>query len=165
MHCTSRKQRGMSERIMLIEHNKIDFGYKFLVIGSSSKSYDLILTTIEKPSCTCMDYKMRKYNCKHLYFLFNKILRLDNPDKWNTFSIETITQKIQEIDIRLDLLNYTYKDININNDECGICLNEFEEIEKISKCPTCNNGIHAICWTKYINFTKKEICIYCRNIY
>ena len=71
MHCDDRKNRGLTQRILLIDHSKINDGYKFELLGTTNRSYNVLLTNDKKPSCTCMDYKFSKRNCKHLYFLFN----------------------------------------------------------------------------------------------
>ena len=165
MTCNDRKNRGLNQRILLINHEKNEASYNFEVLGTRGVSYQLNLDS-ERYSCNCPDYKFHHKTCKHLYFLFNKILKFDDPEKW--ISLISIDGKNKLDTIETRLLSSTnkllsFKDISIRNTECGICLCDFEVNEKIHKCEICENGIHSICWLKYSNYMQnKNTCIYCR---
>lgn len=52
---------------------------------------------------------------------------------------------------------------DINNIECGICLEDFQILKILTACTICNNGVHLHCWLKYIRIFPDKLCIYCRK--
>ncbi|EPQ26597.1 uncharacterized protein PFL1_05918 [Pseudozyma flocculosa PF-1] len=72
----NRMIRVLSQRMFLINRFRAP-GYldeEFDILGSVGDVYKV--TVSEQPRCSCMDYRIRKVVCKHLLFVYLKVLRL-----------------------------------------------------------------------------------------
>ncbi len=76
----ARMERALSERLYLLERRASSpLRHEFAVLGSTGNVY---LVVVEKlPSCTCVDFVERHHICKHLLFVYVKVLGLprDSP--------------------------------------------------------------------------------------
>ena len=56
----------------------------------------------------------------------------------------------------------TYKDINLNlqNDNCLVCLNKIKSDNELLSCNQCNKVLHRKCIQEWFNY--KQECPYCR---
>ena len=79
----TRLARALSERLYLIDRrdeSKVSESglmatrHVFAVLGSTGNVYQVAICRI--PSCTCVDHAERKQVCKHLLFVYHKVLRV-----------------------------------------------------------------------------------------
>ena len=77
-----RLERAMSERLYLIERRDeslaspsglLSLQVLFVVLGSTGNVYEA--RVCRAPSCTCVDFRERSQICKHLLFVYVKVLR------------------------------------------------------------------------------------------
>jgi len=84
----ARLERALNERLYLIERRDasetspsglVNHRHLFEVLGSTGNVYTVAVSRL--PSCTCFDFRERKQICKHLLFVYIKVLRLprDSP--------------------------------------------------------------------------------------
>ena len=71
---STRKERGLIERIYLLDAKYDDNKWELSVKGSSKSIYNIVLSS-EYVKCKCMDFTIRKKVCKHLYFILGRILK------------------------------------------------------------------------------------------
>ena len=72
----NRREKGHTEMIYLREVRKVsDLNREYDVLGSSGNTYTLWIH--KNPSCTCPDFNGRSIRCKHIYYVLNKILNVD----------------------------------------------------------------------------------------
>jgi hypothetical protein len=118
-----------SQGIRLLERN--DSLYK--VYGSTGKVYNIHLNQ-ESPGiiCNCIDCKMNKGFCKHIYFIFVNVFKII-PDLDHEY---TYTE-LKELD------NKPCLESKPRNDECCICFACLSE--SIFTCSLCRNGFHNNC--------------------
>ena len=70
-----RLERALEQRIYLIDReisNAADM--HFVVLGAVGKVYYVDINAT--PRCSCIDYRMRGGQCKHLYFVLCRVLKL-----------------------------------------------------------------------------------------
>jgi hypothetical protein len=54
----------------------------FIVLGSRGDPYTVTLAD-EKHRCTCLDYRFRRHNCKHICLVLSQVGALDAPATWH----------------------------------------------------------------------------------
>ena len=73
----TRKEKGRTETIYLRRVKNIsELNREYDILGSSGKTYTLWIN--EKPTCTCPDFHGRTLRCKHIYYVLDKILNVDD---------------------------------------------------------------------------------------
>lgn len=187
-HCmSSRKERGLTQRIYLVKLDIEDKCLTFHVLGTSRHVYKVVCAESLAPKCSCPDHRMRKGTCKHIFFVCEKVLQIA-PDEWSKTNqidkiVENVVNRLPNLQVFADDY-YTKKyhehitgekivsvseeptDFFIRNDECSVCLCEIQT--KASKdvmvCSTCKNGIHSLCWDKWSQVNGNNKCVYCRTI-
>lgn len=58
---------------------------RFAVIGSTGKHYVVTLSD-PRQTCQCMDFRMRKRQCKHILLVLSGMGIADNPKNWKEVS-------------------------------------------------------------------------------
>lgn len=162
---TTRKQRGLKERIYLLDA-KLDDEIILSVKGSSNRIYELTLSK-KYTKCKCMDFSIRKKVCKHMYFIFGRILK-------NSNILDKITE-VTDINENYDLISGLIKEtleknkLNTSNleydkkDTCCICFEEFGE-ESVKQCTSvCKNTFHSDCLGIWLS--KNSNCPLCRTVW
>lgn len=159
----TRKQRGLKERIYLLDA-KLDDNIVLSVKGSSNRVYDI---TISKKftKCKCMDFSIRKKVCKHMYFIFGRILK-------NSNILNKITE-VKDINENYELISSLIKETlqksksNVvsleynKTDTCCICFEEFGD-EPVKHCTSvCKNTFHTECISVWLS--KNSNCPLCRT--
>lgn len=148
--------RAKSERMYLIAVNADEL--KFTVEGSRGIEYNLKFGKVN--SCDCPYFKFNNKICKHMYFIINRVCKLE-PQKVDSTStdiikmyptlIETL-KKVHRPKEDTDCINQSYED-------CCICYESMHE-SSVIKCGTCNQCIHNSCMTIWA----KNTCPLCRSI-
>lgn len=157
-----RYERAMKENLFLTEF--IEENLTFFVCGTKKTIYTIKFTE-NNITCTCMDYKIRKKNCKHILFCILKLgcikfNELNNMFINNCFPFSKIFNRIRN-EMKNRLIG--------NGTDCSICLCEmksegFTEESLVRQCNNCKNLFHDFCVTKWINSTmgNKKKCPLCR---
>lgn len=176
-----RKIKSISDRILLLDVNyyPVSNFTQCKILGSKDKEYSINIKIesneikkedekdyiIDKEddklniSCTCMDYQMRKLNCKHIYWFCKNSLKNENMHP--------------ELCKPSDLYEFLYNYLRINkntkgrNENCPICLEEIDyDNENFICCvDSCGNAVHNICWSRYKYISDSNKCVICRNLY
>lgn len=96
-----RMQRSLKHRLFLItrEGSEEDLQPYFAIMGANGNVYKCHINT--KPSCTCPDFTKRDGTsangpCKHLIFVFIRVLKLDkkNPAWWQ---VRLIPEEVKDV--------------------------------------------------------------------
>lgn len=172
----SRKIRGSTQNIFLIETiiDDIKEERKYVVMGSTGNVYNV--TIKEKPECTCPDFMTRNKRCKHVYFILIKVMKADNIDHeiYSKEALEKMFKNIPQITNNLivnnniknkyDKLKKNEKiEITMKNtdDLCPICLDDLENGCELDFCKySCGKPVHTLCYAMWIK-KKAPNCIYC----
>jgi len=162
----TRKQRGLSERIYLLDAKIINSKEWELSIKGSSKSIYKIKLSENETKCKCMDFSIRRKVCKHLHFVLGRII--NNSELSNKIKVvDDITNNYDNIS---DLLKNVLSDHVCNKEEdtrydnkeiCCICFEEFGN-ENINQCKMeCKNIFHSECINLWLS--KNNSCPLCRS--
>ena len=165
---SSRKQRGLSERIYLLDA-KLESEIWTLTIKGQSKSIYKVVIANNTVKCKCMDFNIRKNVCKHMYFILGRILKdceilnkikgiSDIEDNFNDISINL--KNILSKHVSNDSKNSS--EIKYDNKECcSICFEEFGD-ESIEQCElSCKNVFHTECINLWLS--NNNSCPLCRS--
>ena len=162
----TRKQRGLLERIYLLDA-KVNSNEWVLTVKGQSKSIYKILLSDNKVKCKCMDFNIRKNVCKHMFFILGRILK--------DSKIINKVNKIEDIQNNFKIISDTLKVVlssqisdkestNIEYDKkecCSICFEEFGD-EDIQQCElTCKNVFHTECINLWL--ASNNSCPLCRS--
>ena len=55
----------------------------FIVIGSRGDPYVIKLNDIKR-TCTCLDHRFRRHDCKHILLVLSQLEILEEPEKWHS---------------------------------------------------------------------------------
>ena len=163
---TTRKQRGLSERIFLLNASFNDCDAWDLSIKGSSKRIYKIKLSIHETKCKCMDFTIRRKVCKHLYFVICRII--NNSELSNKIKVvDDITNNYFAISKLLkNVLNNHISDnkgkiIYNTKDTCCICFEEFGN-ENVTQCNlVCKNVFHSECLQLWLS--QNNSCPLCRS--
>lgn len=173
-----RKQKSKLQSIFLIEtilseENTLE--RKYVIMGSTGNIYNVVINNI--PTCTCPDFVTRHNRCKHIYFVLNRVMKVDNEDKeiYSETELQDMFNDIPNIMKHLmvnDELKDTYDKLKSNNsvkcnkkdsdDICPICLDNLENGEELDYCKySCGKQIHKVCYGMWIK-KHPATCVFCR---
>lgn len=74
----------------LVDFNKDSV--TFIVIGSRGDPYTIKITD-EKRTCTCLDHRFRRHDCKHILLVLSQLNILEEPERWH----EAVGQHLDEL--------------------------------------------------------------------
>lgn len=181
------KQKALSERLFLVdikEKKGDELEREFDVMGSTGNVYKVVIK--KNSTCKCPDFLFRKNICKHLYFVYLKVLKakgdfpkvLKKPQLEKLFfNLENVTNNLyaneQFREAYINKIKNEAKTSNNNNlgikeqkvdDSCPICMDDFEpEGEELDFCKYgCGKSVHKNC---FVMWTKKNNgnCVFCRT--
>ena len=180
----TRKQRGTTQSIFLIETVKSQKEYEreYVVMGSTGNIYHVLITN--NPTCTCPDFITRGNRCKHIYFVLLRIMKVDpdNEDQ-EEYDEEELLEMFSNIpDITNNLIvdetkKKTYHKLVKNknklekkeviqketDDLCPICLDDLENGDDLDYCKySCGKPVHKVCYGMWVKAKANQTCIYCR---
>lgn len=170
-----RKDRGLKQKLFLIE-TKND--YEYLIMGLTGNVYTVSVTN--KPTCTCPDHTTRNNRCKHIYFVFQRVLRTENCDKevyTNDELVDFIKNKNnidKNVCVSENIKSKYHKlaqkksnktsviDVNLD-DLCPLCLDELDNGEEVDWCKAdCGKAVHKLCF-KVCSPKYGAKCPYCNK--
>ena len=165
-----RIQRALQQPIYLLDatYNTNTKEWKILVQGYSGSNYELLLG-MESLVCGCPDYQIRNNTCKHLYFIFGKVLDFNQNKLLNLQRNKGLYVQYPEFNELLHKRltkkqtqeNNTQQVSNLRSNEyCVICFEEFGN--DMIDCNNCKNVFHSGCLRRWLK--RNEICPLCREI-
>lgn len=169
-----RKQRGIMQKLFLIETLvvKNELEREYVIMGSTGNVYNVNITN--KPTCTCPDYITRQNRCKHIYFVLIRIMKINNPDKkeYTSDDLKFMFNSIPEI-TNILCVNKQIKDkytcsknnqVTIKDDDiCPICLEDIKNGEEYEFCKAqCGKCVHKLCFSMWCKINP-AICLLCKS--
>lgn len=182
-----RKQNGLSHPLLYVDHtvNEGDRNIIVYVLGTTRNVYQVKFKSCSKPSCDCPDFKKRRLQCKHIYFVLLRILQVEDWSSiWNlNYALDLINNRLGSLatlrvsqrqrETFASLKNreegaVTTPDVVSapRNTECGFCLDDISSSSGAlsDTCGQCGNGWHKACWNRWAEVTRKATCIICRAV-
>lgn len=177
----SRKSRGKTQKIYMVDNSNIDDLTKtYDVMGTSGNIYTV--TVSNKPTCTCPDFMSRGKRCKHIYFVLIRIMKVDSSDEdqgeYSNDEIKNMFGKIPDVinsltvspDLKDKWKNMKgtgdKKSIEISqkplDDVCPVCIDDLDNGESLVYCKfSCGKNIHKSCFDQWCKVKKEKKCIFC----
>ncbi len=168
--------RALEQKMFLIKYENTDnYLLNFKIEGSTGTIYNIKFTK-DYICCTCPDCQTRRKICKHIYFIFIRILK----DESILAKINSLNVCIFDIDKSIiDKLNFiliTNRTIDKNNkndiineileeNDCVICFEKCTKENTIDKCSCCKNYFHSKCIEVWLKNSYKKDCPLCRKIW
>lgn len=166
----NRINNALSQKLYLINQNVLQRQYT--IMGSTGNVYTVNINL--KSNCTCPDNKLRKVNCKHIYFVLFKILSVPPSliDKLDQNTLDNLYKQEYELDSSIiispekkilydNLCNNVVTNNRENDDICPICLDEITDLKDAYYCKnSCKKNVHICCFNMWAK-SKGHICVYC----
>lgn len=180
-HIQSRRERALSQALLLVDVTKKGVGLVVHVLGSANKVYDITFRPFNSPACNCWDFKRRKKPCKHILFVLLRVLNVKDDFEWENLSnldtlAETLSVRLtadaEETVVASSTTRQSFKEKVAakenqtkapRNDECGFCLENLKDVKQCGVCNNCSNAWHTVCWERWTKVSRKHTCIICRR--
>lgn len=194
MSRANRINKALTQKMYLVKIEEMDaieteIPYiKFHILGTLGYVYEVFCDDT-RIFCNCQDAEKHKHFCKHVYFVFYKVMNnklsinlsnLPLTAVFDSFIDNIFSSKINKKlvvnekyrDLYEKLLNQNFECVprkKIIGDSCPICFEDFtqEEIKnnKISYCNIqCGTNFHKSCFNKWAEFKNDVTCVFCRSI-
>ena len=194
MSRANRINKALNQKMFLVKIEQLDVMeteipyIKFHILGTLGYVYEVFCDDT-KIFCNCQDAEKHKHFCKHVYFVFYRVMdyrlsiNLSNLPMTAVFDsfiekifLSRINKKLvaskKQRDLYEKLINQTIEYVDrkeIIGESCPICFEDFtqEEIDegKISFCNIqCGTNFHKSCFEKWAEFKKTVTCVFCRSI-
>lgn len=149
-------QRAKTEKMYLLSHLNEENATRFIVEGSKCIEYKIVFDN-SGVKCTCPSFIFNHKICKHIYFIINRVCKLE-------FDIDSKDTNVFEI--FPNLLNILSNLIKIDasgpNEDCCICYDSMNGILVVT-CTVCKNCIHDTCMKIWSKSKKEVVCPLCRS--
>jgi len=162
--CQDRLNRALNQRLLL-SPDSLDVvdedEFRVTIVGTRGDLYRVFINA--KPECDCPDYQRRKTVCKHIMFVYHKLLHLESEEitKLN-YPLRGRVLKawvLRLAERRSEPLESKRKDWQ-EQEECPICLESFVEAEELLFCSkTCGTNFHQACLAR----VRTQKCPMCRG--
>lgn len=177
-----RIERAKQQTMYMIDMNinrKKWYG-EFKVIGTTGNLYTVKLG--HKTSCDCPDFSNNGKFCKHIYFVFIKVFKVDPYDKLRikiprpirkelmngvpTILAREIVPSASILD-KYEQLKHTKAEVKRRDitDDCPICMEPMSGEEGVSWCfAVCGNNFHTACFDRWLQVMaiREPSCVLCR---
>ena len=181
--------KALTERLFLVdikEKSKVELEREFDVMGSTGNVYKVVIKN--NSTCKCPDFLFRKNICKHLYFVYLKVLKgkgnfpkvLKKPRLEKLFfDLENITNNLYANEqfreayinkIKNEATGTSDNNLGIKvqkvDDSCPICMDDFEAGgEELDFCKFgCGKTVHKNCFEMW-NKKNSGNCVFCRTVW
>lgn len=157
-----RRTRAQTQRILLVKVESDDEKIEYSILGTTGTIY----TVKQCPKarryfdCSCPDSKMRRVDCKHIYFVQDRVLKGD-------LNFVKAKERLEKVDIEAALWSTAEPAIVEQREwigqDCAICIEEMSEQEPVYWCRTsCGQSVHDSCWKRWCQ-VRGPTCVYCRK--
>jgi hypothetical protein len=193
----ARRDRALSDPIYFIDCKETDAKVSIRVMGTSRKPYNVDVATISQEgkyntkqrwTCGCVDFQMRQLACKHVQFVWYRVLNIPPDTSTNRTPSDPFFDSIAAVKERLHshhvgqqyvLSNADFKDMAETSEaakkevvvvaqrpyvgeKCPICIDEFTADSLVYFCENkCGNSVHQSCYEACVAFSTR--CPYCRT--
>lgn len=180
-----RKKRALKETLYLmnIAESESKTSKDFSVMGSIGNIYTVNISA--NSNCNCPDYIRREEFCKHIYFVFYKVLKIPNDleaEEITEMELENLFENCDSISrsiyansqlreafinrVKSDAKNLDENNPNIKkqliDDNCPICMEDLKS-GKIDFCKNgCGKSVHVECFRRWQQKNNSN-CVYCRT--
>lgn len=120
--------------------------------------------------CNCMDWRIRcrkqMIPCKHIYYLFNKILGFQLYDYYdNQIMAPEIFEELVRSRLEINKERLMNLNANIQDRECPICFSDFKDynITLVNRCPDCASCTHNDCAKVWLQHSVSKTCAICNS--
>lgn len=169
-----RKVNALTQSIYLVrfeilpEKSKQPKKLLFHILGNSQRVYKVHFPKGQPIKCSCPDHCMRKVNCKHIFFVTTKILKIE-PEEWILVTdIDNVANKVgdllphlTDIQVSENVSSQYVKFITgkhqetddsevtiiIRNTDCCICLCDIDLEDENGKLTVKNKNDVVVCST------------------
>lgn len=188
-----RLERSRGHRLFLVAKTNPDGKIQCAVMGSNGNIYNCVINL--EPHCNCPDFTKRKDTsqqgpCKHLIFIFMRVLKLDceDPRWWQKRLVQS------ELDGLINIAQQTHNpeagvlaDEAVRTEykkavsgkkknarrplegECTICYEDLVQNDGnlrpenvITFCKKCGNNFHSACLENWFRAQSRRTCPLCR---
>ncbi len=162
--CQDRLNRALSQRLLLFPDSlKVvnEDEFRVTIVGTRGDLYRVFINAT--PECDCMDFQRRKSICKHILFVYHKLLHLDSD------TITELNYPLQGRVLKAWILRLSERQNEPHEskrkdwkeqEECPICLEAFVESEQLLYCAkTCGTNFHKAC----LDRVRSQKCPMCRG--
>ncbi|CAJ0827650.1 1534_t:CDS:10, partial [Entrophospora sp. SA101] len=175
MKVKERIERAMSQRMFLVDRSEVnELHHEFVVLGSVGNVYNIEISTL--PKCNCPDFAVNGNFCKHILFVYLKVLRV-NPDSNYIYQKALLTSELRQIfqnaapnptvlasqkvrdqyakiiggvDSSSDDVSSGKRPRQPIEGDCPICYETLLETEKLVWCKdSCGNNVHEVCFNQW----------------
>ena len=173
---TQRKQRGLAQRLFLIEtlEPKEEKVRQYVVMGSTGNVYTVTVTNV--PTCTCPDHVTRGNRCKHIFFVLLRIMRVGEAEAdVDVYSDQALGEMFSQIPDVTNALRvggdvvgmYRAKTQSCvtkkDDDLCPVCLEDIQNGEEYDYCRAeCGKCVHKICFEMWCRKNPPK-CLVCKS--
>jgi hypothetical protein len=180
----NRLVNAVTQKLYFIEEKSVDeCSREYKIMGSTGNIYTVTIS--EALTCTCPDYKLRKVQCKHIYFVLVRVLKVKSQfinlkkmskvdlmvlfaSKLNLDgSIVISADKKEKYDkaISANTTASNETDRKKNDDICPICLDDILDLKDAYYCKqSCGKNVHIECFNMWAK-SKGTICVFCRVLW
>jgi DNA-directed RNA polymerase subunit RPC12/RpoP len=132
----------------------------------------------ERFVCECRHFKRRGEICKHVYFIFGRVLKdvnlmcevefglssKDVFDSQRNFSLGMELHLLSSLVQKKERVMNKQKSFadNKKDDDCVICTETMKDM-RVWVCAQCKNTLHPACIAKWAETKNENVCPYCRN--
>ncbi|RHZ87919.1 hypothetical protein Glove_29g47 [Diversispora epigaea] len=165
-------KKAMNEFIHLINYEIINPRHrKYSVLGPTGLIYNIIVS--KTVTCFCPDFRLG-FQCKHIFFVFLKVLEVDSNSKL-IYQKELLINELKiifdnsprillqpnEMEIKKlkEIASIKRRPIDGN---CPVCREPMNNNENLIWCQRgCGNNMHHDCFVEWKK--QKGTCVYCRT--
>lgn len=177
---TTRLARANAQRLFLVKKPSVT-DTTFHVLGTTNTSYIVDFLTTDQPSCTCMDFRLRKRCCKHILFVLIRVLGIPVQSEQCTpevllpavrkivkvitgeynISVGTVIESGSTIVPEASTVVSVPQRAYAEDDECPICFDPFGKELLVYCTQVCGNSVHQVCFDMWKRKQGKT-CVMCR---
>lgn len=186
-----RLHRAATQRLYLVEREEVDESSEscaFTVLGSTGNVYTVTLEEI--PSCTCPDFAKKQDLCKHMLFVYLKVIGL-SPSNPLAFQKGYVRSELQELfgminDRRVggavlanDTVRQNFARLQSGEEvegeetagvqrrsleeDCPICFDSLQSSATTYCRGQCGGNMHLDCWRRWKARQSAPTCPLCRT--
>jgi hypothetical protein len=160
------------EKYYLLDLEKKDGKYIFTIMKKDDpKKIKITIHMDMETNCSCLDWRTRCKNlgiaCKHLYYLFQKML---NYELYYYFDNRVLNEKLFKENVKKRVRFgedfEVGKDVDLQREICPICFLNFEKEHKnenAKKCPDCKCLVHKECVQVWLQHSLRRNCVICKS--
>lgn len=177
----NRLVNALVQKLYFIEEVVISDKHRdYLIMGSTGNVYTVTIS--DKYKCTCPDHVRRKVQCKHIYFVLVRVLKVNSRfltvKKYTPTDLASMFSKLSLVDNEIiipDDKKKKYDNIKNkgsdddsensirkeNDDVCPICLDDILDLKLAYYCKnSCGKNIHIECFNMWSR-SKGSRCVFC----